>query len=66
METKTNADTQAQEPALALQTEAGPSPVEAKHIRAPDYEYYRQVFVGRRMPFAYVDLDLLDQNIREV
>jgi D-serine deaminase-like pyridoxal phosphate-dependent protein len=66
MESKANADTQAQEPALALHNEAGPSPVTAKHIRAPDYDYYRRVFVGRGMPFAYVDLDLLDQNIREV
>jgi D-serine deaminase-like pyridoxal phosphate-dependent protein len=29
-----------------------------------DYAYYRQIFRGRRMPFAFVDLDLLDQNIR--
>jgi D-serine deaminase-like pyridoxal phosphate-dependent protein len=26
------------------------------------YEYYRQIFSGRRFPLAYVDLDLLDQN----
>ncbi|MGZ3640512.1 MAG: alanine racemase, partial [Ktedonobacterales bacterium] len=66
METKANADTQAQEPALALQTEAGPSTVKAKRIRTPDYDYYRRAFSGHRMPFAYLDLDLLDQNIREV
>lgn len=30
------------------------------------YEYYREVFRGRSMPFAFVDLDLLDQNIRAV
>ncbi|MGZ3715560.1 MAG: hypothetical protein ACXVA4_09090, partial [Ktedonobacterales bacterium] len=68
METKANADTQAQEPALALQTEAGPSTVKAKRIRTPGpgYDYYRRAFSGHRMPFAYVDLDLLDQNIREV
>lgn len=29
-----------------------------------DYAYYRQVFSGCPMPFAYLDLDLLDQNIR--
>jgi D-serine deaminase-like pyridoxal phosphate-dependent protein len=31
-----------------------------------DYAYYRSVFAGRPMPFAYLDLDLLDQNIRQV
>lgn len=33
---------------------------------APDYAYYKQVFSGRQMPFAYLDLDLLDQNIRKI
>lgn len=28
-----------------------------------DYAYYKQVFTGQAMPFAYLDLDLLDQNI---
>lgn len=31
-----------------------------------DYAYYKQVFAGRPMPFAYLDLDLLDANIREI
>jgi D-serine deaminase-like pyridoxal phosphate-dependent protein len=31
-----------------------------------DYQYYKKVFAGHRMPFAFVDLDLLDQNIREI
>src|SRR5437660_9203012 len=31
-----------------------------------DYEYYRKIFDGQPMPFAFVDLDLLDQNIREI
>src|SRR5215471_1755597 len=31
-----------------------------------DYSYYRSVFAGRQMPFAYLDLDLLEQNIRQV
>ncbi len=31
-----------------------------------DYSYYRAVFTGRRMPFAYVDLDMFDANIRQV
>jgi len=33
---------------------------------SPDYAYYKEVFAGRSMPFAYLDLDLLDQNIRLV
>src|SRR5579884_1712471 len=28
------------------------------------YNYYKQIFQGRSLPLAYVDLDLLDQNIR--
>jgi len=31
-----------------------------------DYAYYKDIFDGRSMPFAYLDLDLLDQNIREI
>src|SRR5271165_56132 len=31
-----------------------------------DYSYYRSAFAGRMMPFAYLDLDLLEQNIRQV
>ncbi len=31
-----------------------------------DYDYYKKVFAGRPLPFAYVDLDLLQQNIRQV
>ncbi len=31
-----------------------------------DYLYYKSVFAGRRMPFAYLDLDLLDANIAQV
>jgi D-serine deaminase-like pyridoxal phosphate-dependent protein len=31
--------------------------------RKRDYAYYRQVFAGQRMPFAWVDLDLFDANI---
>lgn len=30
------------------------------------YNYYRKIFHGRPMPYAFVDLDLLDQNIRAV
>jgi D-serine deaminase-like pyridoxal phosphate-dependent protein len=31
-----------------------------------DYPYYAAVFAGRQMPFAYLDLDLLAANIRQV
>ncbi len=31
-----------------------------------DYGYYRQIFAGHAMPFAYVDLDLLDQNVQAI
>jgi D-serine deaminase-like pyridoxal phosphate-dependent protein len=30
------------------------------------YDYYKKIFAGRSMPFAYVDLDLLEQNIRQI
>jgi D-serine deaminase-like pyridoxal phosphate-dependent protein len=33
---------------------------------ARDYTYYQQIFAGQRMPFAFVDLDLLDENVRAV
>jgi len=45
-------------PAPSAQT---PSP-----YTAPDYAAYRRVFHGQRMPFAYVDLDALDENVRQV
>lgn len=32
----------------------------------PDYAYYKAVFSDCQMPFAYLDLDLLDQNIRQI
>jgi D-serine deaminase-like pyridoxal phosphate-dependent protein len=31
-----------------------------------NYEYYKRIFDGHPMPFAFVDLDLLDQNIRQI
>ena len=34
--------------------------------REHDYDYYREIFGGRCMPFAYLDLDLLDQNIGQI
>jgi D-serine deaminase-like pyridoxal phosphate-dependent protein len=39
---------------------AGPAP-----DRKRNYAYYRQVFAGQRMPFAYVDLDLFNANIAQ-
>jgi D-serine deaminase-like pyridoxal phosphate-dependent protein len=33
---------------------------------ACDYAYYKAAFAGQRLPFAYLDLDLLDENIRGV
>ena len=34
--------------------------------RVRDYAYYREVFRGQRMPFAFVDLDVLDENARQI
>ena len=34
--------------------------------RADDYAYYREIFRGRPMPFAYLDLDLFEENIRQI
>ncbi|HEY7122578.1 MAG TPA: amino acid deaminase/aldolase [Ktedonobacterales bacterium] len=31
-----------------------------------NYDYYKGVFRGRALPFAYLDLDLLNQNIRQI
>jgi D-serine deaminase-like pyridoxal phosphate-dependent protein len=30
------------------------------------YDYYKKIFASRPMPFAYIDLDLLEQNMRQV
>lgn len=32
----------------------------------PDYEYYRAALKGREMPLAYLDLDLLNENIASI
>ncbi|MFI5273249.1 MAG: amino acid deaminase/aldolase [Ktedonobacterales bacterium] len=32
----------------------------------PDYATYKAAFAGQAMPFAYVDLDLFDENVRQV
>ncbi|HEV2654521.1 MAG TPA: amino acid deaminase/aldolase [Ktedonobacteraceae bacterium] len=36
------------------------------HKQRSDYAYYKEIFAGRAMPFAYLDLDLLAENIRQV
>ena len=31
-----------------------------------DYTYYKSIFKDRRLPLAYVDLDLFDENVRNI
>jgi D-serine deaminase-like pyridoxal phosphate-dependent protein len=38
------------------------STTENKH----DYPYYKGIFANHPMPFAFLDLDMLDQNIRQI
>ncbi len=40
------------------------SPTTSQYKR--DYAYYKDMFCDRPMPFAFLDLDLLEQNIRHV
>ncbi|GCE08053.1 amino acid deaminase/aldolase [Dictyobacter aurantiacus] len=40
------------------------SPAQVQEAR--DYQYYKKILAGRALPLAYVDLDLLDQNIQAV
>lgn len=35
-------------------------------VTLPTYAVYRALFAGRAMPFAYVDLDLFDENARRI
>ncbi|MFD2117863.1 amino acid deaminase/aldolase [Paenibacillus yanchengensis] len=35
-------------------------------ISLPDYEQYKRTFAHTARPFAYVNLDLLDENIRQI
>ncbi|HYA99436.1 MAG TPA: alanine racemase [Ktedonobacteraceae bacterium] len=37
-----------------------------RYKRKGDYAYYKGIFGDRPMPFAFLDLDLLEQNIRQV
>ena len=42
------------------------SPSTPQYKRKRDYAYYKGIFGDRAMPFAFLDLDLLEQNIRQV
>ena len=42
------------------------SPSTPRYERKHDYAYYKGIFCDRPMPFAFLDLDLLEQNIRQV
>lgn len=53
---------QAQPAAIAAPT--APASPRATPVR--NYAYYRQAFAGRAMPFAWLDLDALDENIRAI
>ena len=43
-----------------------PEPGTPIHTRQHDYAYYKEIFSRHPMPFAYLDLDLFDQNIRQI
>ena len=59
-----------QDPALAVASTNMPMNESSTLPGSPEkqhsYEYYKRLFADRPMPFAYVDLDLLEQNIRQV
>lgn len=35
-------------------------------LKKQTYTYYKQIFEGQKKPFAYVDLDYFDQNIKDI
>lgn len=35
-------------------------------MSSPSYQKYRDIFRGQQMPFAFVNMDLLDENIRQL
>ncbi|GCF08922.1 amino acid deaminase/aldolase [Dictyobacter arantiisoli] len=49
-----------------MKTAITPSSTENTAPDADRYYYYKQVFAGRTLPFAYLDLDLLEQNIQSI
>ncbi|HET9979783.1 MAG TPA: amino acid deaminase/aldolase [Ktedonobacterales bacterium] len=51
------------QPAAAV---APTAPARPRPASVRDYAYYRQAFAGRAMPFAWLDLDALDENIRAI
>ncbi|WP_201386028.1 amino acid deaminase/aldolase [Ktedonobacter sp. SOSP1-85] len=52
--------TTAQQGSLSSTTPHPPEQLDAR------YEYYREIFKTRRKPFAFVDLDLLQQNVERI
>ena len=55
-------------PSAAAASQATPATAESSVASAParDYAYYKAVFAGRTLPFAFCDLDLLERNMRDV
>src|SRR6185312_5257956 len=53
---------QAQPATIAAPT----APARPRPATTRDYAYYRQAFAGHAMPFAWLDLDALDENIRAI
>lgn len=35
-------------------------------MQSPSYRGYKEIFKGQSMPFAFLDLDLFDENIRQI
>jgi D-serine deaminase-like pyridoxal phosphate-dependent protein len=64
MQSQRQEERQERNPASSVQV-TQPSPVRSRE-NVHDYAYYKEVFSGHPMPFAYLDLDLLAQNIRQV
>ncbi len=40
--------------------------VSSSHANIHNYAYYQEIFRGQRLPLAYLDLDLFDENVRQV
>ena len=60
MQSQRQEEKQGHDPADPVQV-AQPSPARSREY-VHDYAYYKEVFSGHAMPFAYLDLDLLEQN----
>src|ERR1051326_1835323 len=43
-----------------------PSPSTPQHTTKHDYDYYKGILGNHPMPYALLDLDLLEQNIRQI